>query len=97
MTSLLKMFEENPIYNTRGRELEQRIIIFSPTALSETNVVFKNLKNLPTDDIYLEYTDDILEDILIEIKQHIDEVNEYEKYLKVLNKFEKKRPRINRI
>ena len=42
-----------------------------------------------TDDIYLEYTDEILEDILIDIKHHIDEVNEYEKYLKALEKFEK--------
>ena len=89
MTSLLKMFEENPIYDTRGRELEQRIIIFSPTALNETNIVFKNLKNLSTDDIYLEYTDEILEDILTDIKHHIDEVNEYENYIKTLEKFEK--------
>lgn len=89
MTSLLKMFEENPIYDSRGQELEQRIILFSPTALNETNVVFKNLKNLSTDDIHLEYTDEILEDILIDLKIHIDEVNEYEKYLKTLEKFEK--------
>ena len=32
MTSLLKMFEENPIYYSRGQELEQRIMLFSPTA-----------------------------------------------------------------
>jgi hypothetical protein len=87
MTSLLKMFEENPIYDIRGQELEQRIILFSPTALNESNIVFKNLKNLSTDDIYLEYTDEILEEILIDIKYHIDEVNEYEKYIKVLDKF----------
>jgi len=87
MTSLLKMFEENPIYDIRGNQLEQRIILFSPTALNESNIVFKNLKNLSTDDIHLEYTDEILEEILIDIKQHIDEVNEYEKYLKALDKF----------
>ena len=87
MTSLLKLFEENPIYDNRGRELEQRIILFSPTALNESNIVFKNLKNLSTDDIYLEYTDEILEDVLTDIKHHIDEVNEYEKYLKALEKF----------
>ena len=87
MTSLLKMFEENPIYDVRGNQLEQRIILFSPTALNESNIVFKNLKNLSTDDIHLEYTDEILEEILYDIKQHIDEVNEYEKYLNALNKF----------
>jgi hypothetical protein len=88
MTSLLKMFEENPIYDTRGNELEQRIIIFSPTALNETNIVFKNLKNLSPDDIHLEYTDEKLEEILEEIKFHVDEVNKYEKYLKVLDKYD---------
>ncbi len=87
MTSLLKMFEDNPIYDTRGNELEQRIIIFSPTALNETNIVFKNLKNLSPDDIHLEYTDEILEEILEEIKFRVDEVNRYEKYLKVLDKY----------
>jgi hypothetical protein len=87
MTSLLKMFEENPIYDIRGNKLEQRIILFSPTALNESNIVFKNLKNLSTDDIHLEYTDEILDEILVDIKQHIDEVNEYEKYLKALDKF----------
>jgi hypothetical protein len=87
MTSLLKMFEENPIYDTRGNELEQRIIIFSPTALNETNIVFKNLKNLSQDDIHLEYTDEKLEEILEEIKHHVDEVNRYEKYQKVLDKY----------
>ena len=87
LTSLLKLFEENPIYDVRGNQLEQRIILFSPTALNESNIVFKNLKNLSTDDIHLEYTDEILEEILIDIKQHIDEVNEYEKYLKALDKF----------
>ena len=95
MTSLLKMFEENPIYDNRGRELEQRIILFSPTALNESNIVFKNLKNLSLDDIHLNYTDDILEEILADIKQHIDEVNEYEKYLKALEKFNNPKEELN--
>lgn len=89
MTSLLKMFEENPIFDYKGNKLEQRIILFSPTALNETNIVFKNLKNLSMEDIYLEYTDEILEEILKGIKQHVDEVNEYEKYVKTLEKYEK--------
>jgi len=88
-TSLLKMFEENPIYDIHGNELEQRIILFSPTALNETNIIFKNLKNLDPDDIHLEYTDELLEEILDDIKNHVDDVNEYEKYIKLLNKFEK--------
>ena len=54
-SSLLKLFEKNPIYDIHGNELEQRIIIFSPTAKNETNIIFKNLKHLDEEDIYLEY------------------------------------------
>ena len=83
MTSLLKLFESNPIYDIHGNELEQRIILFSPTAKAETNIILKNLKLLDDNDIYLEYSDEILEELLIEIKANIDAVNEYEKYLKI--------------
>ena len=89
LTSLLKLFEENPIYDIHGNELEQRIILFSPTALNETNIVFKNLKHLADDDIHLEYSDETLEEILVEIKAKVDAVNQYEKYIKLLHKFEK--------
>lgn len=87
MTSLLKMFEENPIYDNKGQLLEQRIILFSPTALNATNVIFKNLKNLNEEDIHLEYTDEILEDILNDIKDHIEDVNRYENFKKILDKY----------
>jgi len=87
MTSLLKMFEENPIYDVNGNELNQRIILFSPTALNSTNAVFKNLKNLDENDIHLEYSDDLLEDILDELSIHIEEVNRYENFKKILDKY----------
>jgi hypothetical protein len=87
MTSLLKMFEENPIYDNKGNELDQRIILFSPTANNMSNVVFKNLKYLSPDDIHLEYSDEKLEEILTELKDHIDEVNKYEDYIKLLHKY----------
>jgi hypothetical protein len=87
MTSLLKMFEENPIYDNKGNELNQRIILFSPTANNLSNVVFKNLKYLSPDDIHLEYTDEKLDEILKEIKSNIDEVNKYEDYIKLIDKY----------
>ena len=87
MTSLLKMFEENPIYDVNGNELNQRIILFSPTALNTTNAVFKNLKNLDENDIHLEYSDELLEDILDELSIHIEEVNRYENFKKILDKY----------
>ena len=89
VSQLLKLFETNPIYDINGNQLEQRIILFSPTAKAETNIVFKNLKNLDDDDIHLEYTDELLDEILVDIKAHVDEVNEYEKYVKLLHKYEK--------
>ena len=89
LTSLLKLFEDNPIYDIHGNELEQRIILFSPTARNETNIIFKNLKHLSQDDIHLDYDDDILNDILTELKANVDAVNEYEDYLKLLHKYEK--------
>jgi hypothetical protein len=45
------MFEDNPIYDTRSHELEQRIIISSPTALNETNILLKPLKSCQKDDV----------------------------------------------
>jgi hypothetical protein len=94
MTSLLKMFEENPIYDVYGNELEQRIILFSPTAMNATNIIFKNLKNLKEEDIYLEYSDEKLEEILKDIKHHIDEVNQYEKIKKVFEKYNKTKEKL---
>jgi hypothetical protein len=87
ITQILKLFEENPIYDIHKKQLEQRIILFSPTAQAETNIIFKNLKNLNEEDIHLEYTDELLEEILADIKRNVDEVNEYEDYLKVFDKF----------
>ena len=89
LTSLLKLFENNPIYDVNGNELPQRIILFSPTARNETNIVFKNLKYLSDDDIYLEYNDEILNEILVELKANVDAVNQYEDYIKLLHKYEK--------
>jgi hypothetical protein len=71
-----------------NKKLEQRIILFSPTGKAETNIIFKNLKNLDEEDIYLEYTDEVLDDLLLDIKRNVDEANEYEKYVKLLDKYE---------
>lgn len=89
ITQLLKLFEDNEIYDINGNKLEQRIIIFSPTAQTESNIVFKNLKNLDNTDIHLDFSDELLEEVINDIKEHIDEVNEYDKYMRLLNKFYK--------
>ncbi len=67
------MFEDNPIYDKISHELEQRIIISSPTALNETNVLLKPLKNLSKRwYIKKEYTDKILGEILADSKHPVD-------------------------
>jgi hypothetical protein len=92
VSSLLKLYEENDIYDVNGNKLEQRIIIFSPTGKNPNNAVFKNLKNLDEDDIYTEYDDETLQDILNEIAEHNKEADDYEKYIKTLKKY--KNPKI---
>ena len=92
ITSLLKLYEQNDIYDINGNKLEQRIIIFSPTALNPNNNVFENLKYLDKDDIYTEYDDEILDEILKEIADYNKEVEENEKYFKLLKKY--KNPKI---
>ena len=67
------MFEDNPTYDTRSHELEQRIIISSPTALNGTNILIKPLENLSKRwYIKIEYTDKILEEILADNKHPVD-------------------------
>ena len=88
LTSLLKLYEKNPIYDMNKNKLEQRIILFSPTAKNESNKVFKNLKNLNEDDIYTEYDDEILDEILAEINAEITEANETDEYIKIFKKYQ---------
>jgi len=60
LTKLLKTFEEKKCYKD-GEEVPQRIVLISPTAHSDSNVIFKSLKNLDWDiDVLTEYSDEIL-------------------------------------
>ena len=88
ITSLLKLYEENDIYDMNGNKLEQRIIVFSPTGKNPNNVVFKNLKNLDEDDIYIDYSDELLKEILDEIEVHNKEAEKYDEFIKILIKYD---------
>jgi hypothetical protein len=89
LTKLLKTFEEKKCYKD-GEEIVQRIILISPTAHSDSNVIFKSLKNLDWDiDVLTEYSDEILKDKIKEIKKDIDEAKEYKEYEKCYKKFKK--------
>ena len=89
LTKLLKTFEEKKCYKD-GEEVPQRIVLISPTAHSDSNVIFKSLKNLDWDiDVLTEYSDEILKDKIKEIKKDIDEAKEYKEYEKCYKKFKK--------
>ena len=89
LTKLLKTFEEKKCYKD-GQEIPQRIILISPTAYSDSNAIFKSLKNLNWDiDVLTEYSDEILKEKIEEVKKDLDESKEYKEYEKCYKKFKK--------
>ncbi len=68
LTKLLKLLEEKKMYY-EGIEIPQRIILICSTAHSDSNRVFKSLKNLNWDDDVIEdYNDSLLQDKMEELK-----------------------------
>ena len=89
LTKLLKTFEEKKCYKD-GSEVPQRIILVSPTAHSDSNMIFKSLKNLDWDvDVITEYSDIVLKDKMDEVKADLLQSKEYKEYKRVWVKFKK--------
>ncbi len=89
LTKLLKTFEEKKCYKD-GTEVPQRIILVSPTAHSDSNQIFKSLKNLDWDiDVITEYSDDVLKRKMEEVKVELLQSKEYKEYKRVWAKFKK--------
>lgn len=89
LTKILKLYEESKIKDEDGIEYEMRTILICPTASSGANEVYKILNSLSPDDIYLDYSDELILNIIDDIK---DKQNEYEIYLnykKAYDKFNK--------
>ena len=87
VVKLLKLFEQYPIHDTEGNKLDIRIILFCPTGQSQANVVFKTLKNLDDDDIHLNYSDDILKEVLDDIENEKKEIEAYADYVRAYKRF----------
>jgi len=87
LTQLLQLYEQNKIKDTDGIEYDIRTILICPTAQSGANEVFKTLKSLDPEDIHLEYTDELLQDILDDIKLKQEEYDGYILYKKLYQKF----------
>jgi hypothetical protein len=87
LTKLLKLLEEKQMY-FEGNEIPQRIILICSTAHSDSNRVFKSLKNINWDeDVIEDYNDSLLSDKMRELKHDLEHAKEYKLYKSVYKKF----------
>jgi hypothetical protein len=85
MIKLGAMMEKSELKDEDGNTVPMRFILFSPTV--GTNEKFHSLKNLADEDIYSEYTEDKLNDILQECKEINQDCKEYTIIKKIFNKY----------
>jgi hypothetical protein len=76
---IIKEYENSKMISAQG-EHKIRTILISPTYDANKNL-WGNLKSLDENDIYEEYSEAILKNIIEDIKQIIDEVDIYNKYI----------------
>jgi len=76
---IIKAFENSKMISAEG-EHKIRTILISPTYDANKNL-WRNLKSLDESDIYDSYSESKLQDIIDSIKNIIDEVDFYNKYL----------------
>ena len=78
LAKLIKNYQKTKIKDNEGNIHKIRIILFAPTAYSESNKIYETL-NVDPDDIHLNYSDDQLLNVLDEIKQENEDIKEYKK------------------
>lgn len=84
---LLKHYEENKLVDNNGAVHPIRIIIISPTI--DANPIYKSLTSIDDKDIYDNYSDELLQDILDDIKKTKAEIDEYKIYVEIYKLVEK--------
>lgn len=87
LTQLLKFYENSKIKDNEGNEYKMRTILICPTAASGANEIYKILNTLDKNDIHLDYSDDLLNNILNDIKNKQSNFDAILNYKKVYNKF----------
>ena len=87
---IIKGYEKEKLYSSQG-EHKVRTILISPTYDANKNL-WRNLKSLDENDIYETYSEQILKDIIDDIKTIIDEVDFYNKYVEYYNTIDKTPP-----
>ena len=88
LAKLIENYQKTKILDDEGNIHKIRVILFAPTAFSESNKIYETL-NVDPNDIHVNYSDDQLLNVLDEIKQENDEIKEYKKnynYMKNLKK-----------
>ena len=78
LAKLIKNYQKTKILDDEGNIHKVRVILFAPTAFSESNKIFETL-NVEPNDIHVNYSDDQLLNVLDEIKQENEEIKEYKK------------------
>jgi hypothetical protein len=87
LSKLLKTLEEKKIYEN-GNVIPQRIILICSTAHSDSNRIFKSLKNLDWDnDVIDDYSEIQLINKMEELKNELELSKEYKLYKIVYQKF----------
>jgi hypothetical protein len=81
---LLKLYEQYGLYQ-HGHKMDQRIVLISPT--QSANRVYTSLKNLDEKDIFENYSDSLLLNILDDFKNEKKETEEYLRKLKIWKRF----------
>lgn len=95
LVKLLKFYENSDIIDNDGNKRIARTILFCPTANSIANPVFKTLKSLDEDDIHTEYSDELLSEVLEQIKDEYETINDYNEYIKAYYKYVKNYKSLN--
>ena len=84
IVKLISHYENNKLIDNDGRVHPLRTILISPTI--DANPIFKNLKSLDETDIHDNYSDELLQEIVDDIKKNKEETEAYNKYIDAYKK-----------
>jgi hypothetical protein len=87
IVKLLLYLQKYKYKNKEGETVPQRIFIVSPTA--DSNPIYNVLKNLDPDDIHTNYTDQVLVEILADIKAVREEAELYQLHNRLYKRWQK--------
>lgn len=86
VVKLIKYYEKEGVYSTKGEKVPIRTIIFSPTF--ESNPIFKTLKSLDIEnDVHSNYSDKLLLKVLEQIHEEKEEIERYQEKLQLYKKY----------